>query len=90
MRTGQTAREPGKPHTNGRVTFIHRTSLYGGVHHVKICQRIGPDKTDITRHGTSSPLEEWTRNACERTRTDRELTARYASVSANSHLKQTD
>ena len=32
MRTGQTAREPDKPHANGaRVTFIHRTYLSGGV-----------------------------------------------------------
>ena len=39
----------------------------------KTCQRIRPDKTDITWHGTHSPHEERTRNACERTRTDREF-----------------
>ena len=31
MKTGQTAREPVKPHTNARVMFINRTYLSGGV-----------------------------------------------------------
>ena len=48
----------------------------------KTCQRIGPDKTDITWHGTHSPHKELTRNACERTRTADNFTVRYASVSA--------
>ena len=39
----------------------------------KTCQRIGPYKTDITRHGTHSPHEERTCNACKRTRMDREF-----------------
>ena len=34
----------------------------------KTCQRIGPDKTDITWHGTHSPHGEWTRKACKQTR----------------------
>ena len=34
----------------------------------KTCQRIGPDKTDITRHGTHSPHGERTKNSCKRTR----------------------
>ena len=39
----------------------------------KTCQRIRLDKTDITWHGTHSPHGKRTRNACERTRTDREF-----------------
>ena len=31
MITRQNAREPDKPHTTARVTFIHRTYLSGGV-----------------------------------------------------------
>ena len=85
------AGEPDKQHTNGQVTFIHRTSLSGGVRpkflNIKTCQRIRPDKTDITCHGTHSPHEKLTRNACERTRTDRELYCPLAlSGKVNSHL----
>ena len=38
----------------------------------KTCQRIEPKKTDTTWHGTHSPHGERTRNACKRTRMDRE------------------
>ena len=39
----------------------------------KTCQRIGTDKSDSTWNGTHSPHGEQTRNACKRTRQDREF-----------------
>ena len=70
------AREPEKQHTNAQVTFIHQTYISGGIRSkfwtylFKTCQRIRPDKTDITWHGTHSPQEELTRKCMW---TDREF-----------------
>ena len=71
MRTGQTAYQR-TSNVNPPDTFI-RWRPFEVLNMFKTCQRIRPDKTDITRHGTHSPHEERTRNACERTRTDREF-----------------
>ena len=60
-----------------RTSYVHppdifiRWRTFEVLNMFKTCQRIRPDKTDITWHGTHSPHEERTRNACERTRTDR-------------------
>ena len=70
-RTGQTAYK--------RTSNVHPPDIFirwrpfEVLNMFKTCQRIRPDKTDITWHGTHSPHEERTRNACERTRTDREF-----------------
>ena len=65
-RTGQTAYQ--------RTSNVHPPDIFirwrpfEVLNMFKTCKRIRPDKTDITWHGTH---EERTRNACERTRTDR-------------------
>ena len=70
-RTGQTAYK--------RTSNVHPPDIFirwrpfEVLNMFKTCQRIRPDKTDITWHGTHSPHEERTKNACERTRTDREF-----------------
>ena len=70
-RTGQTAYQ--------RMSNVHPTYIltrwrpFEVLNMSKTCQRIGPDKTDITWHGTHSLHRERTRNACQRTRTDREF-----------------
>ena len=70
-RTGQTAYQ--------RTSNVHAPDILiwwrplEVLHMSKTCQRIGPDKTDITWQVTHSPHGERTRNACERTRTYREF-----------------
>ena len=87
MRTRQTTRVPDKPHTNARVTFIHRTLFirwrpFEVLNISKTCRRIWLDKTDITWHVTHSPHGERTRNACKGTQHTETFTVRYASVTA--------
>ena len=83
-RTGKTAYQ--------RTSNVHQPDIFirwrpfEVLNMSKTCQRIGPDKTDITWHGTHSPHEELTRNACERTRMDREFYCPLSSVSAIRYL----
>ena len=70
-RTGQTAYQR---MSNAHPLYIFiRWRPFKVLNMYKTCQRIGSDKTDITWHGTLSPHGERTRNACKRTRTDREF-----------------
>ena len=70
-RTGQTAHQ--------RTSNLHPPDIlirwrpFEVLNMSKTCQWIGPDKTDITWHGMHSLHDERTRNACERTWTDREF-----------------
>ena len=76
-RTGQTAYQ--------RTSNVHPPDIFiqwrpfEVLDMYKNCQRIGPDKTDITWHVTHSRHEERTRHACKRTEN---FTVRYASDSA--------
>ena len=63
MRTGQTARQPDKPHTERPTDIFIRWRPFELLNMFKNCQQIGPDKTDITGIGTHSPHKEMTRNA---------------------------
>ena len=69
-RTGQTVYQ--------RTSNVHppyifiRWSPFEILNMSKTCQRIRPDKTDLTLHATHSPHGDRT-NSCKRTRTDREF-----------------
>ena len=77
MRNGQTTREPDTPHTNGWVTFTHRTYLSGGVgRSFEQVQNLPTDKTGqngyhLTRnaftHRMGNGREETHANGHERT-----------------------
>ena len=71
MRTGQTAyQRMGNVHPP--YIFI-RWRPFEVLNMSKTCQRIGPDKTDITWTRTHSPHDKRTCNASKGTRTDREF-----------------
>ena len=57
MRTGQTAQELDKYHTNIRAKIFILRRQFEVLNMSKTCQQIGPDKADITCYGTHSSHE---------------------------------
>ena len=87
MRNVQTACQPDKPHTTARVTFIHQTSLSGGVcSKFWTCPKLANGQNRIQQISPDTERIHRTRNGQEKHANRHKLTenctVRYTSVGA--------